>query len=68
MDEIELDALRAHLDELRDEHRKLDDMIGRIAGGAPLDQLRVQRMKKRKLLLKDEIARIENLLLPDIIA
>lgn len=68
MDDIELEALRARLDELREEHRKLDETIVRIDGGTPLDQLRIQRMKKRKLSLKDEIARIENMLMPDIIA
>lgn len=68
MDERDLEALRARLAELREEHRSLDGEIAALAGGTPSDQLRVQRLKKRKLSLKDEIARIENLLLPDIIA
>lgn len=58
----------ARLEELRQEHRDLDDVIARVAEEAPFDQLRVQRLKKRKLALKDEIARIEAMLLPDIIA
>ncbi len=61
-------ALRRRLEGLRTEHRDLDDVIARVSDEAPVDYLRVQRLKKRKLLLKDEIARIESMLLPDIIA
>jgi hypothetical protein len=50
------------------EHRDLDDVIARIAEQAPFDQLRLQRLKKRKLALKDQISKIESELLPDIIA
>ncbi len=64
----EEDALRRKLDELKTEHRDLDDVIDRIAHQLPYDQLKLQRLKKRKLLLKDLIARIESQLLPDIIA
>jgi len=60
--------LRRELEELRSEHRDLDDVIARLAERAPFDQLRLQRMKKRKLLLKDQIAQLESKLLPDIIA
>lgn len=62
------DALRKKLTELQSEHRDLDDVIARLADGGPFDQLQMQRLKKRKLLLKDEITSIENELLPDIIA
>ncbi len=68
MDENELAGLRAQLDGLKREHRELDTTIAELATGTPLDQLRIRRLKKRKLHLKDEITRIENLLLPDIIA
>lgn len=61
-------ALRRRLEELRTEHRDLDDVIARIAESAPFDQLQMQRLKKRKLQLKDQIAKVESLLLPDIIA
>jgi len=50
------------------EHRDLDDVIDRLSHQAPYDQLALQRLKKRKLLLKDLIAKVESQLLPDIIA
>ena len=64
----EEDVLRRKLDELKTEHRDLDDVIGRLAHQAPFDQLQLQRLKKRKLVLKDLIAKIESQLVPDIIA
>ncbi len=60
--------LRRKLFEIRSEHRDLDDVIARISDEAPFDQLQLQRLKKRKLVLKDEISRLEDQLLPDIIA
>ena len=61
------DSMLRQLHELRSEHRDLDTVITRIAemGG---DQLHVQRLKKRKLLLKDEVSWIESRLIPDNIA
>jgi len=53
---------------LQSEHRDLDDVIARIGEEKPFDQLQIQRLKKRKLGLKDEILKIESELLPDIIA
>ena len=64
----EHDVLRRQLAELETEHRDLDDVIARVSETAPFDQLKVQRLKKRKLMLKDEITRIRAILLPDIIA
>lgn len=64
----EQQVLKEKLAALRIEHRDLDDVIVRLSGQAPVDQLQIQRLKKRKLLLKDMIARIESELLPDIIA
>lgn len=64
----EQEALRQRLADLETEHRDLDDVIARITEAVIYDQLQVQRLKKRKLLLKDEIARIRALLVPDIIA
>jgi hypothetical protein len=66
--DIDSEALRAKLAALKSEHRDLDDVISRLVEHAPLDQLQLQRLKKRKLLLKDRIAKLESELLPDIIA
>jgi hypothetical protein len=63
-----IEALQQRLAELKSEHRDLDDVIARIGEAAPFDQVQIKRLKKRKLLLKDLIARIESRLLPDIIA
>ena len=62
------EAMRQRLEELKLEHRDLDDAIARIADHPPYDQIKIQRLKKRKLVLKDEIGRLEDQLLPDIIA
>jgi hypothetical protein len=68
MDDPENAALRRKLVELKTEHRDLDDVIARMSETKPFDQIQLQRLKKRKLHLKDLIAQIENQLLPDIIA
>ncbi len=60
--------MRAKLEELRSEHRDLDEVIQRMSETAPFNQLQIQRLKKRKLLLKDQIIKLESKLLPDIIA
>ncbi len=62
------EQLRRKLADLETEHRDLDSVISRVAETVPFDQLQVQRLKKRKLMLKDEIARVRSRLLPDIIA
>lgn len=62
-DEVEL---KAKLAELVQEHRDLDTAIAALT--ATHDMLQVTRLKKRKLCLKDQIAKIQNQLLPDIIA
>ncbi len=59
-------ATRARILELRLEHRDLDDAIHRIAHDPSVDQLGLRRMKKRKLMLKDAIARLESSLIPDL--
>ncbi len=61
------DSMLRHLQELRSEHRDLDTVIARLAEGGG-DQLHLQRLKKRKLLLKDELAWLESRLIPDNIA
>ncbi len=62
------DSLLRKLHELRSEHRDLDTVIARVTESGPLDQLHIVRLKKRKLLLKDEIAWLESRLIPDSIA
>ncbi len=62
------ETLRVKLDSMREEHRDLDDAIAALDEKPFRDQLALSRLKKRKLVLKDEIARIEDELYPDIIA
>lgn len=68
LDQATREALRKKLEDLKSQHRDLDDVIERVTEQVPFDQLQVQRLKKRKLNLKDQIAKIESQLLPDIIA
>ena len=66
MDQKEM--LEAELAELRRQHRALDTEIEELGEAARADQLTMQRLKRRKLHLKDQITRIEDMLYPDIIA
>ena len=66
--DLDVEALKAKLAALKTEHRDLDDVIARVVERGPFDQLQLQRLKKRKLALKDMIAKLESQLLPDIIA
>ena len=61
-------ALRAGLERLRQEHRDLDAAIEALGNLAASDRLQIQRLKKRKLVLRDRIAQLEDQLTPDIIA
>lgn len=54
------------LRELRIEHRDLDDVISRLQLDLRVDELQLKRLKKRKLLLKDQIIRLESELIPDL--
>jgi hypothetical protein len=60
--------IRQELAELRQEHRDLDAAIDALVNGPLPDTIRLQRLKKRKLYLKDRIARLDDQLFPDIIA
>ena len=60
--------LHARLYTLESEHRDLDEVIERLSDDKPFDQLKLQRLKKRKLVLKDEMTLIRSRILPDIIA
>ena len=60
------EVLRQLIDQLHLEHRDLDDVISRLSSNPIQDQLQLQRLKKRKLHLKDQIAILERQLTPDI--
>jgi hypothetical protein len=62
------EEMRKRLEVLRIEHRDLDAAIDALGGAGSTDQLQIARLKKRKLRLKDQIAQIEDYLIPDIIA
>ena len=66
MDDEEIIALKQRLVEMRIEHRDLDDMIARLSDNTLVDQIQLRRLKKRKLLLKDHIAKLESKLIPDL--
>ena len=61
-------ALTAQVERLREEHRDLDAAIEALRDAGQADQLQLQRLKKRKLLLRDKLSRLEDQLTPDIIA
>ncbi|MBE87934.1 MAG: hypothetical protein CMM76_00670 [Rhodospirillaceae bacterium] len=61
-------AILIKIKELKATHRDLDDAIARVAESPPFDQVTLQRLKKRKLAIRDQLGRMENKLIPDIIA
>lgn len=63
---MEQQELASWLDELRSEHRDLDELIDLLQGDRHPDLMQIQRLKKRKLRLKDMIARVESKLIPDL--
>lgn len=64
----ERDALQSRIERLREEHRDLDDAIDALRNAGQVDQLQLQRLKKRKLVLRDKLSVLEDQLTPDIIA
>ena len=66
MELVDPEAIRRHLEELRVEHRDLDDAISRLAIDVHVDDLQIRRMKTRKLQIKDIMARLESKLIPDL--
>ncbi len=66
--EEERQKLEQRLFELKQEHRDLDDVINRLLLTPDVEELQLKRFKKRKLLLKDTIAKLEDHLIPDILA
>ena len=68
MDEAEEETLRAKLTSLRQQHRDLDIAIATLEASGTGDQLQLRRLKKMKLQIKDMMTKIEDKLIPDIIA
>jgi hypothetical protein len=66
--DLDLEAIKAKIAALKTEHRELDEAIVRLTETVPVNHLQMQRLKRRKLALKDLITRLETKLLPDIIA
>lgn len=64
-DPAELSRIAQRVAALRQEHRELDAAIARLQADIEADELAVKRLKKRKLLLKDSIAKLESALIPD---
>ena len=62
----DVQGLKQKIFQLQTEHRDLDDVIYRLSKSTAQDQIQLQRLKKRKLLLKDQIAILERQLEPDI--
>lgn len=62
------DDLRAKIEDLKRQHRDLDERITEIMNGQAVNMILLQQLKKAKLRIKDEMNRLESLLLPDIIA
>jgi len=59
-------SVERRLYDLQVEHRDLDEVVARLSGSAHVDELLIKRLKKRKLQLKDQIARLKSALIPDL--
>jgi hypothetical protein len=68
LSDIERAELRRQLERLREEHRDLDAAIEALDNAGAADRLQMQRLKKRRLSLRDRLSQLEDLLTPDIIA
>jgi hypothetical protein len=66
--EEEIEQVKSHLAEMKLEHCDLDQIIERMTRDTTIEELHIKRLKKRKLYLKDQIADLENELIPDILA
>ena len=62
------DKIKKSLESLIEQHSDLDDAIASLNEMVPFDQIKLQRLKKRKLTLRDEIQSLQSLIVPDIIA
>ena len=68
LDPIEAAHIRAQIATLREEHQDLDDAVSALEALPMPDQLQIARLKKKKLTQRDQIAKLEDTLTPDIIA
>lgn len=66
METNDVEHYKRRLVELRVEHRDLDDVIARLARDPLVDELELKRLKKRKLMIKDQINRLESKVIPDL--
>ncbi|KPK30569.1 MAG: hypothetical protein AMJ66_09365 [Betaproteobacteria bacterium SG8_40] len=66
LNDEEIALIEEKLETLRIEHRDLDDVIARLVDDRTTDELQIRRLKRRKLMLKDQIAMLERQLVPDI--
>ena len=66
MPEDSAESIALRLQQLRTEHRDLDEVLSRLVSDHSVDELQIPRLKKRKLYLKDIIAKLESKMLPDI--
>ena len=66
MQPLDPSEIVARLHELRSEHRGLDAAIERLSADAGMDEIQLRRLKKRKLMIKDAITRLESRLIPDL--
>jgi hypothetical protein len=65
---LDVEAVKARIAELKQEHQDLDAAVTALEGGVQPDQIQIARLKKRKLALRDQIVLLEDQLTPDIIA
>lgn len=66
MDIDEQEKIKEKINELKLEHFDLDDIVKRLSNDPGVDQLQIQRLKKRKLTIKDMISKLQSRLIPDI--
>jgi len=68
MNQLDIERIKEKIAELRTEHRDLDEALLRLASQGVPDMLAMQRMKKRKLVIKDMLIKYESMIIDDIIA
>lgn len=66
LDDAEMEAVKARIEELSMEHRDLDDAIRALQDSPSVDHLKLRRLKKRKLQLKDSLSRLRSQMIPDL--